>query len=45
MVKKMLYVKKFSWQRYLSVFPTDTKRKLFICFSRLDKKGYKNVFQ
>ena len=32
-------------QRYLWVSPTDTKRRLFICFSRLGKKGYKNVFQ
>ena len=49
MLKKMLsgnkYTSRFSWQRYLSVSPTDTKRRLFICFSRLGKKGYKNVFQ
>ena len=41
-LKKMLsgnkYVWKFSWQRYLSVSPTDTKRRRFICFSQLDKK-------
>ena len=28
----------FSWKRYLSVSPTDTKIRLFICFSRLGKK-------
>ena len=29
----------------LSVSSTDTKRRLFICFSQLGKKGYNNVFQ
>ena len=31
-------LEEFSWQRYLSVSPTDTKRKLIFCFSRLSKK-------
>ena len=44
-LKKMLSGnKKFSWQRYLSVSPTDTKRRLFICFSRLGKKVTKMCF-
>ena len=34
----------FSWQRYLSVSQTDTKRRLFICFSRLDTKVTKMCF-
>ena len=41
-LKKMLsgnkYTSRFSWQHYLSMFPTDTKRILFTCFSRLGKK-------
>ena len=42
-LKKMLSGNKYMsrsslWQRYLSVSPTDTKRRLFICFSRLGKK-------
>ena len=35
---------KFSWQLYLSVSPTDTKRRLFNCFSRLGKKVTKMCF-
>ena len=43
-LKKMLSGNKYTsrsslaWQHYLSVSPTDTKRRLFICFSRLGKK-------
>ena len=44
-LKKMLSGNKYTWQRYLSVSPTDTKRRLFVCFSRLGKKVTKNVFQ
>ena len=45
-LKKMLSGNKFKffWQRYLSVSPTDTKRRLFICFSRLGKKVTKMCF-
>ena len=47
-LKKMLsgnkYSSRFSWQRYLSVSPTDTKRRLIICFSRLGKKVTKMCF-
>ena len=44
-LKKMLSGNKyFSWQGYLSVSPTDTKRRLFICFSRLGKKVTKMCF-
>ena len=44
-LKKMLSGNKYiSWQRYLSVSPTDTKRRLFICFSRLGKKVTKMFF-
>ena len=47
-LKKMLsgnkYTSRSSWQRYLSVSPTDTKRRLFICFSRLGKKITKMCF-
>ena len=39
-LKKML-----SGNKYTSVSPTDTKRRLFICFSRLSKKVTKIVFQ
>ena len=41
-LKKMLSGNKFTsrsfLERFLSVSPTDTKRRLFICFSRLGKK-------
>ena len=43
-LKKMLSGNKFSWQCYLSVSPTDTKRKIFICFLRLGKKVTKMCF-
>ena len=44
-LKKMLSGNKYiSWQRYFSVSPTDTKRRLFICFSRLGKKVTKMFF-
>ena len=48
-LKKMLSGNKYTsrsslWQRYLSVSPTDTKRRLFICFSRLGKKVTKMCF-
>ena len=46
-LKKMLsgnYTSRFSWQRYLSVSPTDTKTRLFICFSQLGKKVTKMCF-
>ena len=39
-LKKLLSGNK---QRYLSVSPTDTKRRLFICFSRLGKRLQKCV--
>ena len=38
------YTSRSSRQRYLSVSPTDTKRRLFICFSRLGKKVTKMCF-
>ena len=49
-LKKMLSGNKYmsrsslQWQRYLLVSPTDTKRRLFICFSRLGKKVTKMCF-
>ena len=50
-LKKMLSGNKYTsrsslkaWQRYLSVPPKDTKRRLFICFSRLGKKVTKICF-
>ena len=47
-LKKMLSGNKYTprnslLQRYLSVSPTDTKRRLFICFSRQGKKVTKCV--
>ena len=49
-LKKMLSGNKYTsievlLAAVLSVSPTDTKIRLFICFSRLGKKIYKNVFQ
>ena len=48
-LKKMLsantYTSRSSLGSAIYLCPTDTKRRLFICFSRLGKKGYKNVFQ
>ena len=49
-LKKMLsgntckYMSRSSWQCYLSVSPTDIKRRLFICFWRLGKKVTKMCF-
>ena len=47
-LKKMLsgnkYTSRSSRQRYLSVSPTDTKRRLFFCFSQLGKKVTKMCF-
>ena len=47
-LKKMLsgnkYTSRFSWQHYLLVSPTETKRRLFICFSRLGKRVTKMCY-
>ena len=47
-LKKMLsgnkYTSRSSLGSYLSVSPTDTKRRLFICFSQLGKKVTKVCF-